>query len=303
MLEIKVGFMPGKLTSVAVQEGITAQEIFDVAEITVGEGYEIRLDGNKISLDTCVHTGSLLVAMRMIKGNAHVLKVGLMPGKLVSIEVDENIMAYEAFEKAGIDPSNYEIRLDGEKISLQTSVGDGSLLVAMKQIKGNCDCACAVCECEDDIVKNCSYIAYDLTTNEIEMLLEVPLPTVIEEDFIEFNENSVIIGNGVDIDYVTVDKEMFLSIYTKVEEVTHQFEKATICEPEPIEVRPEPMSFKEVQEIFGKKPVEGNFEKRVINTLDEFMEKVQADIDRYQMWLSEAKAQKEILIALKDELF
>ena len=45
------------------------------------------------------------------------------------------------------------------------------------------------------------------------------------------------------------------------------------------------------------------YKKRVINTLDDFMEKVQADIDRYQMWLNESKAQKEILIALKDELF
>ena len=39
------------------------------------------------------------------------------------------------------------------------------------------------------------------------------------------------------------------------------------------------------------------------NLINEFLEKIQADIDRYQMWLSEAKAQKEILIALKDELF
>ena len=65
------------------------------------------------------------------------IKVGLMPGKLQQVEVNENTTAREVFEKAGIELSNHEVRLDGEKITLDTKVNNGNLLVAMKLIKGN----------------------------------------------------------------------------------------------------------------------------------------------------------------------
>ena len=68
MLNIKVGVMPGKLTEVVAEEGTKVRDIFALAEIDI-EGYELRLDGEKIDGDCTVNGGNLLVAMKKIKGN------------------------------------------------------------------------------------------------------------------------------------------------------------------------------------------------------------------------------------------
>ena len=68
MKTLKVGIMPGKLTEIVIQEGTTAFEAFDIAELDV-TGYELRLDGEKIDGDCTVNEGSLLIGMKRIKGN------------------------------------------------------------------------------------------------------------------------------------------------------------------------------------------------------------------------------------------
>ena len=136
MLNIKVGVMPGKLTEVVAEEGTKVKEIFALAEIDI-EGYELRLDGEKVKESDEVHSGNLLVAMKKIKGNSSTLKVGVMPGKLTEIVIGEETTAFQAFDLAEIDVTGYEIRLDGEKIDGDCTVNGGNLLVAMKKIKGN----------------------------------------------------------------------------------------------------------------------------------------------------------------------
>ena len=136
MLNIKVGVMPGKLTEVIAEEGTKVRDIFTLAEIDI-EGYELRLDGEKVKESDEVQSGNLLLAMRKIKGNSSTLKVGVMPGKLTEITLLPNTTAFEAFDIAEIDVTGYEIRLDGEKIDGETIVNEGSLLIAMRKIKGN----------------------------------------------------------------------------------------------------------------------------------------------------------------------
>lgn len=70
-LELRVGMMPGKLTTIIVEKGITARECFKIAEIELSN-HEIRLDGEKIDLDRTINEGRLLVAMKLIKGNSEV---------------------------------------------------------------------------------------------------------------------------------------------------------------------------------------------------------------------------------------
>ena len=65
------------------------------------------------------------------------LKVGIMPGKLTEIVIQEETTAFEAFDIAEIDVTGYELRLDGEKIDGDCVVNGGSLLIGMKRIKGN----------------------------------------------------------------------------------------------------------------------------------------------------------------------
>lgn len=67
-ITIKVGALPGKLTELIVVKGTSAREIFKLADIEVSN-HEIRLDGEKIDVDSTINDGKLLVSMRQIKGN------------------------------------------------------------------------------------------------------------------------------------------------------------------------------------------------------------------------------------------
>ena len=194
MMKIKVGMMPGRLVEVVVEEGTTAREIFKVAEVELSN-HEIRLDGEKIDLDKTINNGSLLVAMKMIKGNMPTIKVGMMPGRLEVVEYTEGETAQQIFNKTNIELSNHEIRLDGEKIGLDTTINNGGLLVAMKMIKGNSDV----------------YVT-DCTDEEVDMLLGVKLPKEINESNINTcGENFIQIEVGNEL--FVVDEDMFCSIY------------------------------------------------------------------------------------------
>ena len=197
MMKIKVGMMPGKLVEVVVEQGSTAREIFEVAGVELSN-HEVRLDGEKIDLDKTINNGNLLVAMKMIKGNMPNIKVGMMPGKLEVVEYTEGETAYEIFERANIGLSNHEVRLDGEKVALDTKVNNGNLLVAMKMIKGNAE-----------------FRKTDCTQEEVEILLGVKLPQVINTDSINMcgdNFLQIEVGNET----LIVEEDMFLSVYNIV---------------------------------------------------------------------------------------
>ena len=191
-MNLKVGVMPGRLVEVIVEEGTTAREIFSIAGIEISN-HEIRLDGEKIELSNTINEGRLLVAMKMIKGNAEI-KVGVMPGKLVSVELHEGDRAHDVFERAGIEVSNHEIRLDGDKIDIDTAINNGNLLVAMKMIKGNAG----------------KYVT-DCTEEEVYHLLGLVLETEVDESEISILDDMVLVNNGW-----LVDKDIFFSIYKLV---------------------------------------------------------------------------------------
>ena len=198
MMKIKVGMMPGKLVEVVVEQGSTAREIFEVAGVELSN-HEVRLDGEKIDLDRTINNGNLLVAMKMIKGNMPSIKVGMMPGRLEVVEYTEGESAYEIFERANIGVSNHEVRLDGEKIALDTKVNNGNLLVAMKMIKGNAEFRKTNC-----------------TQEEVEILLGVKLPQEINTDSINMcgdNFLQIEVGNET----LIVEEDMFLSVYNIVD--------------------------------------------------------------------------------------
>lgn len=197
MLKIKVGMMPGKLVEVITSKGMTAREIFDIAEVELSN-HEVRLDGEKIDLDKAIHNGNLLVAMKMIKGNMASIKVGMMPGRLEVVEYTEGDTAYEIFERANIGVSNHEVRLDGEKVTLDTRISNGSLLVAMKMIKGNA-----------------SFRKTDCTKEEVAMLLGVELPQTINMENINMcGDNFLQIE--IDSETLVVEEDMFLSVYNEI---------------------------------------------------------------------------------------
>ena len=144
------------------------------------------------------------------------IKFGLMPGRLQQIEVSENTTARELFEKAGIELANHEIRLDGEKIDLDTIIYNGSLCVGLKMIKGNSDV----------------YVT-DCTDEEVDMLLGVKLPKEINESNINTcGENFIQIEVGNEL--FVVDEDMFYSIYnvrTELDKALFGYEVKEEVEP------------------------------------------------------------------------
>jgi len=213
-MKIKVGMMPGRLTEVEVVEGLTAREIFGKANVEVSN-HEVRLDGEKIEMDTIIERGALLVAMKMIKGNSNTIKVGMMPGRLEVVEVEGTETAREIFEKANIEVSNHEIRLDGEKVDIDTVVGYGNLLVAMKMIKGNA---------------SVEYVT-DFTQDEVEMLLGVRLPREIDAQNVEtIGENLIQIE--LDDEFVVVEGDMFVSVYELIAHEVQSISEIDIKEVE-----------------------------------------------------------------------
>ena len=138
-----------------------------------------------------------------------------MPGRLEVVEYTEGDTAYEIFERANIGVSNHEIRLDGEKVALDTRISNGNLLVAMKMIKGNAN-----------------FRKTDCTKEEVAILLGVELPQVISMDSINMcgdNFLQIVIGNET----LVVEEDMFLSVYN---EIVDEFNGEEVVDTREIEV-------------------------------------------------------------------
>lgn len=290
MKTIKTGIMPGKLVEVTFEEGMTAREIFDLAEITVSN-HDIRLDGEKINLDTVINSGSLLVGTKMIKGNTATIKVGVMPGKLTEIAYEGGETARELFELADVEISNHDIRLDGNKINIDDVISGGALLVATKMIKGNYDGECCEsCTC----VPTKSYIAIDLTPEQIEVLIEAPLPTEIPEENIEIKGENLVVVKVKNEEYV-VDEYMFNSIYKLVD-----VEKDVI-EVKDDEVKGFVEEIKEESKIeLAEEPEFARVYPEGVNeNIDLLIEEVMQQRARYVAWVEQSDAQIEVLNELK----
>ena len=206
MLNIKVGVMPGKLVEVVAEEGTKVKEIFALAEINT-EGYELRLDGEKVKEYDEVQSGSLLVCMKKIKGNSSTLKVGVMPGKLTEIAIQPETTAFEAFDIAEIDVTGYELRLDGEKIDGDCVVNGGNLLVAMKKIKGN----------KWELENSSEFPNLPITVDEIAEMDDL---VILDGKYVmlreEFEEVYYEIEEKV---YSEYDREKLVDVYSEVESI------------------------------------------------------------------------------------
>ena len=206
MLNIKVGVMPGKLVEVVAEEGTKVKEIFALAEINT-EGYELRLDGEKVKEYDEVQSGNLLVAMKKIKGNSSTLKVGVMPGKLTEIAIQPETTAFEAFDIAEIDVTGYEIRLDGEKIDGDCTVNGGKLLIAMAKIKGN----------KWELENSSEFPNLPITVDEIAEMDDL---VVLDGKYVmlreEFEEVYYEIEEKV---YSEYDREKLVDVYSEVESI------------------------------------------------------------------------------------
>lgn len=123
------------------------------------------------------------------------LKIALMPGKVQEIVLEGSTTAREAFDMAGIELANHEVRMDGDKIDMDTDVYGAKLVCGLKQIKGNREV----------------YMS-QLSESEIGCILDIELPSTIEVDDVKdvWANTLEVLGN-------IVDEDMFLSVYELAE--------------------------------------------------------------------------------------
>jgi len=67
-IEVKVGKVPGRITSVVVEEGATVRAALMAAEVSVTDGETLTMNGNPVNQDSRVYSGTILIT-RKIKGN------------------------------------------------------------------------------------------------------------------------------------------------------------------------------------------------------------------------------------------
>ena len=68
------------------------------------------------------------------------IKIGRMPGKIKPLffKEGEPTTVGKALEKTQLDPTGYEVRVNGQKTTnMNTPLKDGDTVLLVKQIKGN----------------------------------------------------------------------------------------------------------------------------------------------------------------------
>lgn len=137
-LTVKVGVIPGAINEYVLEAGSTVGQALELANLTA-TGYDVRLDGNTVSVDTTIPSDAkLIILAKQIKGNAPIVKVGVIPGAINEYALESGTTVSQALTLANLPTSGYDYRIDGELVSVDTVIPDGAkILVGAKQIKGN----------------------------------------------------------------------------------------------------------------------------------------------------------------------
>lgn len=135
---IKIGVMPGRIQEVVCENGATIRELLVISDLD-STGYEIKVDGSVVSLDHQIgDNDNLVLLVKQIKGNAGVIKVGIMPGRIQEVAFTDGMSINDVLEVAGLDKAGYEIKVDGNVVNGDYQIDErDNLILLVKQIKGN----------------------------------------------------------------------------------------------------------------------------------------------------------------------
>ena len=65
------------------------------------------------------------------------VRVGRLPGRIAEIALNGGRSVADALAAAELDPTGYEVRVDGSPADASTQLADGQTLLLVKKIKGN----------------------------------------------------------------------------------------------------------------------------------------------------------------------
>lgn len=137
---IRVGVMPGRINEVAVEVGTSVADVIELAGLNA-DGYDIKVDGDKVDKNFNVaEETELVLLVKQVKGNANgVVRVGMMPGRINEHAIEVGTPIKDLLEQAGLDSQGYDVKVDGEKVDLDTATvkDETNLVLLVKQVKGN----------------------------------------------------------------------------------------------------------------------------------------------------------------------
>lgn len=134
---IKVGKMPGRIQELVVSQEMKISEVLEIAELDA-EGYDIKADGEKVNMDDVANGYNTILLVKQVKGNQEkIVKVGKMPGRITELAVDSGMTVLDLLTLAELDAEGYDIKADGEKVSLDAEVNGFNTVLLVKQVKGN----------------------------------------------------------------------------------------------------------------------------------------------------------------------
>lgn len=64
------------------------------------------------------------------------VRVGKLPGVLTEVALETGATVKDAVEFAGVDPTGFQVNVNGEAATDDTTVADGSTILLVKKIKG-----------------------------------------------------------------------------------------------------------------------------------------------------------------------
>ena len=137
-LVVKVGVIPGAVNEFVLETGTTVAQALELANLTA-TGYDVRIDGELVSTDTVIPAdASMIILAKCIKGNAIVIKVGIIPGAVTEFALEDDCTVGQALELANIASTGYDFRVDGELVTMDDILDESdSMLIGAKRIKGN----------------------------------------------------------------------------------------------------------------------------------------------------------------------
>lgn len=136
---VRVGVMPGRIEEVAVEVGTKVEDVLNIAGLNAS-GYDVKIDGVTSSTEDTVGEGTnLILLVKQVKGNSTVMvRVGMMPGRIEEYAVESGSKVSDLIQQANLDPTGYDIKVDGVTLSDEALINeDTSLVLLVKQVKGN----------------------------------------------------------------------------------------------------------------------------------------------------------------------
>jgi sulfur carrier protein ThiS len=140
-INVRAGKLPGKIQNLVLNGGRKVANALEVAGLNPS-GYEIRVGTVPATVETDLKEGDTVLLLKKVKGNGDgyiTVRVGKLPGKIVSIALNGGRTVRHALEGAELDPSGYEIRVGTVPANLETELKEGDTVLLLKKVKGNND--------------------------------------------------------------------------------------------------------------------------------------------------------------------